>query len=100
MKTIRINTDKQTMLDQYRKFSLANAAGRGYEPLDKIRVIRDDTKEEHILMFSQAAQCLASCSVRKMFCSIPDFNSICYLTGCDSHTGGGYIEPTELLEEL
>ena len=100
MKTIRINTDKQTRVDQYRRFSLANAVGRGYDPLDKILVIRDDTKEEYILIFSQAANCLASCSVRKMFCSSPDFHSICYLTGCDSHTGGGYIEPTELLEDL
>ena len=100
MNTIRISTDKQTMEDQYRKFSSANSAGRGYEPLDRIRVVSDDTKEEHIMVFSQAANCAHSCSVRRKLSSHPDFNSICYLTGCDRYTGGGYIEPAEILEEL
>lgn len=100
MKTIRINIDKQTMIDQYREFSSANSAGRGYEPLDRIRVVRNDTGEEHIMVFSQAVHCAHSCSVRKLLSSHPDFNSICYLTGCDRYTGGGYIEPTEILEEI
>ena len=100
MKTIRINTDKQTMMDQYREFSPANQTNQVCTPLDRIRVVSDDTKEEHIMVFSQAAHCAHSCSVRRKLSSHPDFNSICYLTGCDRHTGGGYIEPAEILEEL
>ena len=100
MKTIRIGTDEQIMMDQYRELSPANLYNQRCAPLDCVRVIMDDTKEEHIMVFSQSVHCSHSCSVRRLLSSHPDFSSICYLTGCDRHTGGGYIDPAEILEEL
>lgn len=95
MRIIRINTDRGTMVDQYRN-------NHKYSKDDPFVLIDDKTRIQYgPFMFTTTIKhrgCF-NCPVDKCTRNTSDRHSVCFLSGC-TNTAGTVIHIDDLLEDI